>query len=91
MMAGSPCRYYRLTDLLRLPFSAYDDTVDVPPASLDPEHKPRLLSQPTSISDAVLLGGPGGNCTTVFWCCCVECDRSDAPVATFHKTFHKYN
>lgn len=39
MMAGSPCRYYRLPDLLRLPFSAYDDTVDVLQASLDPEHK----------------------------------------------------
>lgn len=40
MMAGSPCRYYRLTDLLRLAFSAYDDTVDVQQGSLDREHNP---------------------------------------------------
>lgn len=59
-MAGLPHRYYDLPDLLRLTFSAHDDTVDVPAASPDPEHKPRLLSQPASISDAVLLCCPRG-------------------------------
>lgn len=40
MMPGSPCRYYRLTDLLRLTFGACDDTVDVLQGSLDREHNP---------------------------------------------------
>lgn len=67
MMAGWPCPYYRLNDLLRLTLSACDDTVDVLQASPDPEHQPRLLSQPASISHAVCLCCPGGKLYYNVW------------------------
>lgn len=70
MMAGSPCRYYRLTDLLRLAFSAYDDTVAVQQGSLDWEHNPVAES-------AHIDRRPGGSCTTMFWSCSVKWHRSD--------------
>lgn len=45
----------------RLTFSAYDDTVDAPQASLDPERWPpsaESARQPASICDAALLCCP---------------------------------